>query len=130
MSQAYGISRDEVTICGINGCNSSLTLPNLPAGSYAIFAKVNADRSSGSGGAQLATCTLTAGSDTDQANAELTDYATGNVSARQAMLPLQVLHTFDATGQAVLLCINSNIFYRFGKITAMRVGQVTQTVAP
>jgi hypothetical protein len=52
------------------------------------------------------------------------------VSARQAMLPLQVLHTFDATGQAVLLCSNSNITYRFGKITAIRVGQVTQTVAP
>jgi hypothetical protein len=130
MSQAYGVSKDQITACGINGCNSSLTLADLPAGSYAIFAKVRADGTPTTGAARWATCTLSAETDTDQAQTLMPKELDAAQPSRVAMLPLQLIHTFGATGQVVLTCAPSSAQFYDGKITAIRVGQVTQTIAP
>jgi Collagen triple helix repeat (20 copies) len=130
-SNAFGLSKDTLTVCGTGGCNSTMTLSNLPAGAYAIFAKVRADSTASSGGYSfLAQCTLSADADTDHASVELTDNAGTPVAARVAMMPLQVLHTFGTTGSATLLCINSDVQYFDAKITAIKLAQVSTAVAP
>jgi hypothetical protein len=130
-SNAFGLSKDTLTVCGTSGCNSSMTLVDLPAGAYAIFAKVRADSSSSTGAYSfLAQCTLSAETDTDHASVELTDNAGTPVSARVAMMPLQLLHTFGTTGSATLLCINSDVQYFDAKITAIKLAQVSNVIAP
>jgi hypothetical protein len=43
------------------------------------------------------------------------------------MLPLQLLHTFDATGQVVMTCLTDHFFFRYAKITAIKLSQSTIT---
>jgi hypothetical protein len=130
-SAGYGVFKDTATICGISGCNTSVTLANLPAGAYAIFAKIRADATGSTGRyARTAMCTLSAESDTDHASAELTQDTTTTVSARVATLPLQLVHTFAAAGSVGLICVPDNVFFYDAKITAIRLGQVSNTAAP
>jgi hypothetical protein len=97
--------------------------------------QVEADSSAEIGNPRTATCTLTsAGSDSDRSDIEATDgnYGPGPaftpaVSARLAMLPLQLLHTFDATGQVVMTCLTDHFFFRYAKITAIKLSQSTIT---
>jgi hypothetical protein len=130
-SAGYGAFKDTATICGISGCNTSVTLANLPAGAYAIFAKVRADATSSTGQyARTAVCTLSAESDTDHARAELTQDTSTTVSARVATLPLQLVHSFAATGSVGLICVPDNVLFYDAKITAVRLGQVSNIAAP
>jgi hypothetical protein len=128
VGNAYSVFKDDATVCTIGACAGELTLPNLPAGSYAIFAKVIVDESELSAGTPYSfsqQCTLTAGADFDQSEVE--SFIANHQGARVATLPLQVVHTFSSTGHADLFCggLPRPGHWRFAKITALRIGKLS-----
>jgi hypothetical protein len=117
VGSAYSVYKDEIGPEAITGLPITLTLPNLPAGSYAISAKIILDDRLGLH--VTYTCTLAAGGDSDQAMVEMPALAT---------LPLQIVHTFPSNGgQAVLTCSggDSYSFAKRAKITAIRVATLS-----
>jgi hypothetical protein len=103
-----------------------MKLSNLPAGSYVINAKgffnVNSTNA-------VPTCKLIAGGDFDT-----TVSFTLNVAQVQVPWSLQLVHTFASTGEVDLNCLLGNgtnaITTAMNKITAVRVGAITNTASP
>jgi hypothetical protein len=91
----------------VNGASSSppqvlsLTLSNLPAGSYAIFGKALIAKSPPGTGEWSADCTLTAGSGatatSDRSLEPIKDTRYGHVNTH-------LVHTFTGTGSVVMAC--------------------------
>jgi hypothetical protein len=91
----------------VNGASSSppqvlsLTLSNLPAGSYAIFGKALIAKSFPGTGEWSADCTLTAGSGatttSDRSLEPIKDLRYGHVNTH-------LVHTFTGTGSVVMAC--------------------------
>ena len=99
------------------------TLAGIPAGSYAIFGKINiAAKDTGVDGV-FAECRLVAGADSDlayvwQEGADLD----------QTTLPMQIVHTFSSTGSAIMECRDLSIRDARGtevKITAIGLGPLS-----
>jgi hypothetical protein len=114
----------------------SLTLSNLPAGSYAIFGKaLIATRAVSASGESSARCTLTAGSGatatSDRSLEPITDTRYGHVNTH-------LVHTFTGTGSVVMACTMLNglsgITYTLGdntngdtRIIAVKVDSATRS---
>jgi len=131
VGNAYSISKGDVTSCsGVGYCTGSLTLQNLPAGSYVAWAKIVLDDSSQGTGTNgfsfAASCTLTAGSDMDTAKEEILVVPVGG--ARQATFPLQVVHSFASSGGSVALSCQEGPWtgaWQSATVTAIRVGSLS-----
>jgi hypothetical protein len=108
------------------GTIASLKIP--AAGHYVIFAKLTVWN--GKNVDDTLTCKLVAGSDFDQSDTVLT----GNSApyANYAAMPLNVVHTFTGPGQAQLQCTGYGVTTSASwiKITAIRVGSLTNTALP
>jgi hypothetical protein len=130
IGNAYSVFDNDMTTCDpLQHCSGHLTLSNLPAGSYVISAKTifnyaNSGATLG-GGSAIATCSLSAGIDSDKAQTEV--YAKDDLGARIQTLPLQVVHTFTSSGQVDLACQDDIAagHWLWAKITALRVGAVS-----
>jgi hypothetical protein len=98
-----------------------LSIP-VPAGSYAIQAKLN---SFSQGGADIVRCRLNAGDDFDSEDATIGDEAGATESASIAM---QVVHTFSAAGTVSITCLGegggTGVAIKNIKITAIQVGGI------
>jgi len=131
-STAYAAYHDAVLDINTNlfaNPATVLTLDNLPAGSYAIQAKLVADSESSS--EDYTSCTLAAGGDSDQSDDYLGTGATGD--SFRAVFALQLVHTFAATGAATINCYHSNSgdlsFVKDVKITAIQLGSIAANTA-
>jgi hypothetical protein len=100
-----------------------VTLPELPAGAYAIQAKMVA--TSNSTEDDLTECILDAEGDTDTENDYLGE---GKGDTSFAPFSLQVVHTFTAPGEVTIKCGHVRTGTPAGinsiKITAIRVGSI------
>lgn len=100
-----------------------VTLPGLPAGSYAIQAKLVADSTSAA--KDLTECILDAEGDTDSVDTELGTAAGVSFESPFAM---QVVHTFTAPGEVMIKCGHVKTGTSAGihsiKITAIKVGSI------
>jgi hypothetical protein len=107
-------------------CNNFCTegsLKNLPAGAYAISAKIQIHQNDGSD-RLFAQCTLNAGIDSDESNGWV------NVASEHTVtLPMQVVHAFASNGGTA--SVNCKDFDRGNavgshlKITAIRLGSLS-----
>jgi hypothetical protein len=96
--------------------NTVATLPNVPAGSYIITAKlVYLQASTGS-----AVCDLRAGGDFDEDNIELT-------ASTFANFPFTLSHTFASPGPVRLTCVGAGQKISMAKISAVQVQTLTRT---
>jgi hypothetical protein len=126
-STAYGAYHDdliEITTTTSSSPATVATLGGLPAGSYAIQAKLIADSESAS--EDYVRCTLAAGADNDYADDYLGTGAIGD--SFRAVYAMQVLHTFASPGSVAITCYRSNVdsiaFVKEIKITAIRLGSI------
>jgi hypothetical protein len=126
-STAYGAYHDdliEITTSSSGSPVTVATLNGLPAGSYAIQAKLIAD--SESSAEDYVRCTLAAGGDNDYADDYLGTGATGD--SFRAVFAMQVLHTFANPGSVTIACYRSNAdalaFVKEIKITAIKLGSI------
>jgi hypothetical protein len=124
-STAYAAFHDGAITLPTSGSPVTVaTLANLPAGSYAIQAKLVADSESAS--EDYTECTLAAGGDNDYADDYLGTGATGD--SFRAVFAMQIVHTFTSTGSAVITCHRSNsdsVAFVFEiKITAVKLGSI------
>jgi hypothetical protein len=107
------------------------TLSGLPAGAYAISAKLAASSNGGPGHGNVeVSCTLDAGGDTDTSYSVLD----ADEGVRKQTLSFDVVHTFGSTGSATLDCTvardpsdTQEAFAQYVKIVAIRVGSLTNT---
>jgi hypothetical protein len=103
------------------------TLKNLPAGSYAIWAKTVVDTTQNSD--ILVTCRLSAGGDFDDSSSWMGTLVTGDVFRES--FPMEVVHVFSGTGSAQVGCFRSSstgtYSVLFTKIIAVKVGSATIT---
>jgi hypothetical protein len=128
-STAYGAFHDAFIELGTHISTTPLTvatLSGLPAGSYAIQAKLVADSES-TPTEDYTKCTLTAGADTDYADDYLGHGVTGD--SFRAVYAMQVLHTFSSGGSASISCYHNVTtalaFVQEIKITAIKLGSIT-----
>ena len=80
---------------------------DLPAGDYAIFAKMTLDNSSQGASERFVFCKLEAGADFDKATVDLESGPAAPIAGERLArlgLTLQVVHHFDTPGSAVLRC--------------------------
>lgn len=126
-STAYGAFHDELILLEDHTSGSPLTvatLSGLPAGSYAIQAKLVADSESST--EDYTSCTLAAEGDNDNADDYLGTGQTGD--SYRAVFAMQVLHTFSGTGSATISCYHSDptelAFVKEIKITAIKLGSI------
>jgi hypothetical protein len=95
---------------------------HLPAGTYTITGKANITRQGA--GTTIGSCTLAAGTDTDTANALLSQ-----TLPIGSTVVTRVSHTFTATGSATLTCtgIGGSWVADKAKVIAIKVGALTRT---
>jgi hypothetical protein len=109
-------------------CNAVCTegsLKNLPAGSYAISAKITVEQQDASEGVFVG-CKLNAGADFDNAHVD-SDVFSGEPGTYT--IPMQVVHTFASDGGAASVnCADNDVGNVTGsnlKITAIRLGSLS-----
>jgi hypothetical protein len=97
----------------------------LPAGNYAIFAKLYVEDATNVSNEYVVTCRLEAGTDSDESMTHVF------FAPWRAALSLQVVHVFTSAGSAVVKCKdelpapNTGTVYRQLKITAIEQGSVS-----
>jgi hypothetical protein len=130
ISQGFSAHQDAAscppTEYGI-GCPSVLSL-ELPAGTYAISAKARATMAPIWHRPPVnASCKLHADADTDLAEDELFMYDPNVLAHRTATLPMQMVHSYAVTGEAVVDCNSQDtgVPYDNIKITAIKLGQAS-----
>ena len=114
----------EIGIDGIDDGETIATMP-LEPGAYLLTADADLRRGSQSPGA--VDCTLYAGNEYDQAQTSLGSLA-GQVE--QASLTMTVVNTFEAAGEARLVCVerlNGGAIVTDAKIVATRVARARET---
>jgi hypothetical protein len=130
-------SFDDETGIICNGSCQEGSLPNLPAGSYAIFAKILIDQPSDDNRLN-GRCRLHAGADTDDAivaqiGPAPESFDSGRLFLRSDTLNMQVVHTFaNDGGKAYVNCRDQDIGDARGwdlKITAIRLGSLSNVVS-
>jgi hypothetical protein len=108
----------------------------LGKGNYAIFAKLYVEDAVGDPGGNpdiVVTCRLEAGTDSDES---MTHLLVAPAAPWRAVISLQVAHAFPSAGSAVVKCRddlappNTSTVYRFLKITAIRLGSVSNVTIP
>jgi len=103
-----------------------ITKLDLPAGDYAIFAKMTLENTLESGITQTVVCRVEAGFDFDGAVAKLEP---GDGLLNQLGMTLQVVHHFDEPGSAVLKCGvpfgQGTVEYTNLKITAIKASSIS-----
>ncbi len=106
------------------GDQTIATLANVPAGSYILSAKVSV-RNKGVGTFR-AVCTLTAGTDSDQAAAYLGETGT---PGETETLSLLLSHTFSTTGNVALACNDQGLAAEASNadISAVQVQTLTRS---
>jgi hypothetical protein len=126
-STVYAVHRDETV--GITATPVVVaTIGGLPSSSYVIHATTDIDDETTI--EHTPTCTLNAGGDTDQHWVDTSSQAAGDVYRSE--YALQVVHSFAATGSAVLSCSGgaaSSVTAGETKITAIRVGSIASNIA-
>jgi hypothetical protein len=122
-SNAFEAHNDAGTSGAADVDKTIATLANLPAGAYAISAKVTVTRGAPAG-AHVAACTLTAGADTDGSSALAPD-STGIGTT----VTTQLTHTFATTGAATVTCTMLGAAWTAtkAKIIAIKVGSESKT---
>jgi Collagen triple helix repeat (20 copies) len=119
-SEAFSGFKDSVGLIPTSEATVA-TLPILRPGNYVIVAKVWL---SGVSSSQTALCSLHAGGDFDQSRTGLS----GPLFNTGGSVALNVVHHFDAAGTADLRCSsNGSVYGNFAKITAIRVGDLSNT---
>jgi hypothetical protein len=118
----YSAFDDDTGIICNNFCTEG-SLKDLPAGSYAISAKIEIHQTNGN--AELwAKCTLNAGGDFDESDAFVIDDG-----VHAGTIPMQVVHTFASNGStASVNCRDFDVGDSKGlrlKITAIRLGSLS-----
>ena len=105
-----------------DGVEQQIATLNLPAGTYTITGKARITRQGA--GATIGSCTLAAGTDTDTANALLSQTLTVG-----STVVAQVSHTFPAAGAATLTCtaIGGSWVADKAKVIAIKAGTLTRT---
>jgi hypothetical protein len=105
------------------------TLRNLPAGQYAISAKLYVFDNNTSD--DIIPCTLRAEEDVDQVVGHLSTSTRAGFADSITTYPLQVLHQFNGTGSATVACSGTEggAFANQIKITAVRVSALTNSGA-
>jgi hypothetical protein len=119
---AFAAHDDFTGIICNKGCNEG-TL-SLPAGFYAISAKIVVGSNPNSFGHVFVHCSLNAGSDKDEA----TWFADNVDSGATTSLPFALVHNFTSPGTVALRCDDDDIGEANGlklKITAIRLGGMT-----
>lgn len=102
----------------------------VPAGSYAIFAKLFVEDTASASDEYVITCRLEAGTDVDESATHMF------FAPWRAAISLQVVHTFAAAGSVVVKCKddlpapNTNATYRSLKVTAIEQGSVSNVALP
>jgi len=126
-STAYGVFHDDTIELGTHTSLTPLTvatLGSLPAGSYAIQAKLVADSESAT--EDYTKCTLSAEGDSDYADDYLGHAVAGD--SFRAIFAMQLLHTFSGGGSVSIQCYHSNsgdlAFVKEIKITAIKLGSI------
>jgi hypothetical protein len=114
------------TVNAGDGESRTLTLANLPAGSYAIFGKALLGPTGGSAFSS-GQCTLTAGTSSDLSYERLSDGWFGHIDT-------SVVHTFTTTGTVTMTCSVFGQPWVLGQgsdtsIVAIRVDAATKTSA-
>jgi hypothetical protein len=102
---------------------------NLPAGAFTVTAKAWMTSVAGLGNSAVY-CTLSLGSKSDQVLADAQDGGVSSEPIRNEALYLTVSARVGKASQVKLSCVNSgggNTDLKFIKITAIKVGGVTQT---
>jgi hypothetical protein len=140
----YVLKTDSTTVAGFkNGPGDVPSVPSVtdaaatigtlavPAGNYAIFAKLSVEDILGADPDpdSTVTCRLEAGADSDESTTEL-------LVPWRATISLQVVHSFTAAGSVVVKCRddlpapNANTTFRFLKISAIEQGSVSNVALP
>lgn len=97
----------------------------VPAGNYAIFAKLYLEDTTSVTNEYVVTCRLEAGADVDESATHMF------FAPWRAAMSLQVVHSFPSAGSVVVKCRddlpppNTTAIYRFLKITAIEQGSVS-----
>jgi hypothetical protein len=123
-SAFYAVDNNTGEICNV-GC-TELTLRAIPAGSYLILAKIRVLQEDHDADT-IVHCELVAGADMATADTDLATFAIQDNDAPVATLPLEVVHTFEATDNASINCEDAdfgNVSGTFAKIAAIRLGAV------
>jgi hypothetical protein len=125
-SDAFAASRDTGPVVATPGVSTAIaTLANLPAGSYAVVAKIELHASANTD----VLCTLTAGTNTDVSESFVGPSGASG-AAFVDVLSFALVHTFAAAGQVQLTCTHdlaSTVTYSNTKIVATRVGSASGT---
>jgi hypothetical protein len=120
----YAAFDDDTGIICNFGCTEG-SLKNLPAGSYAISAKIEIQQTNFSDDRLVALCTLSAGNDFDKSDS--VDLPGGD--NQYMTIPMQVVHTFASDGgTASVACEDIDHGDAHGKnlkITAIRLGSLS-----
>jgi hypothetical protein len=113
------------------GGTLAIELKNLPAGSYAIYAKASIGPLTNNPGRDTGQCTLSAGSDQDRG---IDDWEAGEQSFKT--IDTALTHSFAATGTVRLACTMSTENFLMGtggindtRIVAVRVDSATSAGA-
>lgn len=121
----------EVTGNASNKATVIATLSKLPAGKYAINAKLYTfDENATS--EDVVICQLIAEGDTDEDVSRTSSGTKAGFADSIGVFPLQVVHQFNGTGSASVVCFVSSgetklIFANHTKITAIQVSALTNT---
>jgi hypothetical protein len=113
-----------------NGASTVATLKAVPAGAWALFATTVVTRQNGNtsllqiGQTANAHCVLNASGDTTEAGGPMS----GNYSATEANLHLQITRTFDKPSDVLLTC-DAPVAWQAGgtSIIAIKVSSATRT---
>jgi hypothetical protein len=130
-SDVYEVELSETTEETAANTARSLTLANLPAGSYAIFGKATLAPFETKPGTSR--CKLTAGTDTDETYAIQSTVATFIFG-----IDTQISHTFATTGNVIMSCLVSGDKWQLRssesagstRILAIRLDSQHKTTAP
>lgn len=124
-SNAYSAFRTDISnLPNGPGRGVIVSLGDLPAGDYVIFAKLYVTSSPTTSGASV-DCRLETGADYDQS---LVNVSPGD----NASMALNVVRSFGAPGTAALACkdFNTGAEAHYMKVTAIRVGEVRNVASP
>jgi hypothetical protein len=120
----YAFDNNTGEICNV-GC-TELTLRGIPAGAYLILAKIRVLQEDHDADT-IVHCELVAGADMATADTDLATFAIQDNDAPVATLPMEVVHTFEATDNASINCDDGdfgNVSGTVAKIAAVSLGSV------
>jgi hypothetical protein len=122
---------DVPSVPAVTDATATIGTLSLPAGSYAIFAKLYVEDIPGSATDPdtEVTCRLEAGADFDQSKTQV-------LPPWQAMISMQLVHTFSSSGSVVVKCRddfpppNTTTTFNYLKVTAIEQASVSNVALP